>query len=185
MLHLLYLTLLFTHVMAAIALCVLDGIGHFALLDLRAASTPEAARLAFTRHALAVRLIAPVPPLLLVSGVILCALSWGFHAAWVDFSLAGFLAVAVLVRAVEFPRLMRLQVLLDGHGPFADVSAAIHDQSLHRAVRARHALIVWLVFLMAVKPVALVAVAALLPALVWTLWRSRSASRALISPEWS
>lgn len=182
---LLYPALLFTHVLAATALCALDGVGLFASRELRAASDTDTARQAFARYSLAGRLIKPVPPVLLLSGLALCALSWGFGAAWIDLSLAGFLAVSVLVQAVDHPRLRRLQHLLDNAAPFATVSAAVHDPALRRGIRARHALIVWLLLLMTVKPGLGVGLAALLIVMVWALaapLRASSSASAAAQP---
>lgn len=169
MLGLIYPTLLFVHILSALALFAVEGLDLFAMRELRAAKEEGAAHAALARLSLAQKLVGPVPPLLLLSGLGLCALTWGFQTPWVDLSLLGFVTIAVLVRVVDTPRLARLQALMRDGATFGHLHAAMYDPALRRGSRVRLGLLVWLVGLMTVKPGWVIALVALLPVLAWTL----------------
>ncbi|GGR36626.1 hypothetical protein [Deinococcus ruber] len=158
----LYNTLLFVHIVSAILLFVVEGITAFALRELRAAPHQEAARQALARVQ-AMALLGKLTPLVvLLSALGLCALAWGFKTPWVLLSLVGFVGIAVLVQVVDHPRLLRLKHLLGDDLPFQQLRPVLTDPVLRRAVRVRLSLLLWLVFLMTVKPALLLGLGTLL-----------------------
>ena len=158
----LYSTLLFVHIVSAMLLFVVEGITYFALRELRAAPHREAVRQALARVQTVGLLSKLTPLVLLLSALGLCALAWGFRIPWVLLSLGGFVGIAVLVQVVDHPRLIRLKRLLGDDLPFEQFRPALTDPVLRRAVRVRLGLLLWLVFLMTVKPALLLGLEALL-----------------------
>lgn len=177
----LYTSLLLVHVASALGFFAVQGIALLAIHELKSAASADEARRAFARFGVAEKLMAPWPPLLLLSGIILCAVAWGFSQAWVILALLGFVATAVLARGVDAPRLGRARALLERGASFAsDVRPMLHGPVAQRSQWSHHGLLVWIVFLMVVKPAlvpALIALGiALVPALLVTV-RSTSPLR--------
>lgn len=166
-------TLLFLHIISALGLFAVTGASALALHGLRSADRVDALRAALDRLMLPHALAKPLPPLLLLSGLGLCWLTWGFRQPWVLLSLAGFLTIAVLMQAVLQARLKRLERQLENGADFEHVAAMLRDRLLWRVDRLCNGLLLWLVFLMTVKPGLVLALAALAlvlaAALLWPL----------------
>ncbi|PYE51075.1 hypothetical protein [Deinococcus yavapaiensis] len=161
MLTALYPLLLLVHVFAALAFFAMEGALFFAVREARATRTPELLRAALTRFQTLGRYIGPIPPLLLISGLALCAVAWGFRTPWVNLSLVGFALCAALARGYEVPRYMNAGRLLDSGASFELVRAGLNDPRLRLAAHLRYTLMLWLVLLMTIKPALTVAVLAL------------------------
>ena len=165
MLASLYPVLLLVHVLAALAFFAMEGALFFAVREVRAARTPELLRAALTRFETLGRSMGPIPPLLLLSGLALCAVAWGFRTPWVNLSLVGFALGAALARGYEVPRYAKAGRLLDAGASFERVRAGVNEPRLHLAASLRYTLMLWLVLLMTIKPTLMVAVLALAAAL--------------------
>lgn len=146
-----YPYLLFIHVASALTLFAGEGAGYLALRALQHAKTTGGVRAALARSAEAAKLPHVASFLLLVSGVSMSALVWGFTRAWVDLALVVFFLIFVQVSLVDAPRYKRL-ARLSHEGSESELLAAAHDPALLRWTKLRLGATFSLVYLMTVKP---------------------------------
>lgn len=146
-----YPYLLLVHIVAALALFVSEGVQQIALYQLRTASTLGDFHkvLAWQMHVLPINKIAP--PTLLLSGLVMSWLYWGFALPWVNLSLVVFLVVSVAVRRVDIPLAIRLGQAV-AQGQLAAAIELAQGPQLLRPALLRLGATLGLVFLMTVKP---------------------------------
>lgn len=150
----LYPWILLVHIAAALALFAAELVSALNFRAMRHAPDLKTLRAEMGRTGQIAKVFKLAPPLLLLSGVALCALAWGFQIAWVNLSLLIFVVIMVMVRVVDGPRKGAIaRAAHGGDGPVpADVLERMADPVLRRATRLRWALLVALVSFMTVKP---------------------------------
>ncbi|HEX7262662.1 MAG TPA: hypothetical protein VF383_00650 [Candidatus Dormibacteraeota bacterium] len=169
----LYSIALFAHIVGALLLFVTLTVEGVALLQLRRATTTEAAAGAAGLLRLN-RIVGPLSALgVLIPGLYMSATSWGW-VAWIAVALASWVVIAVLgaVNGIRILALERSHALLTG----------IQNPMFRISWSTRVGIALGVVFLMAVKPGTVAAVLAIVIAAiagatlgtaVWTARRTR------------
>lgn len=150
-----YRLALFIHVMGALTLFIAVGLNFASMLRMRQARTTE--RLAeWARLGLLAGRIIPVA-ILFISGsaIYMVTVAWGWQTAWVDVVLATFIGHAIVVQAIENPRLSKLHkgALKAPAGPTPlDLHLLANDGLMWTADLTVTTTTVGMIFLMSVKP---------------------------------
>lgn len=162
-----YSVLVFLHIVGVLGLFASIAVEQVSLAGLRRASTG-----AQVREWLGVvrglgRVHGPAGLLILGTGFYLAATRWG-HQAWIGLAIVGMVVMAVLGAGVTGRRMRAIGVELSvGAGPIPEgVRRRLDDPVLRMSAMVRAALGLGIVFNMAVKPQAGVAVAVLIVALL-------------------
>lgn len=150
-----YRLALFIHVMGALTLFIAVGLNFASMLRMRQARTIE--RLAeWARVGLLAGRMIPVAILFISGGAIyMVTVAWGWQTAWVDVVLATFIGHAVVVQAIENPRLSKLHkgALKAPEGPVPlDLHLLANDGLMWTADLTVTTTTVGMIFLMSVKP---------------------------------
>lgn len=150
-----YQLALFIHVMGALTLFIAVGLNFASMLRMRQARTIE--RLAeWARVGLLAGRMIPVAILFISGGAIyMVTVAWGWQTAWVDVVLATFIGHAVVVQAIENPRLSKLHkgALKAPEGPVPlDLHLLANDGLMWTADLTVTTTTVGMIFLMSVKP---------------------------------
>ncbi|HEX6779435.1 MAG TPA: hypothetical protein VF099_14590 [Ktedonobacterales bacterium] len=150
-----YRLALFIHVMGALTLFIAVGLNFASMLRMRQARTIE--RLAeWARLGLLAGRMIPVAILFISGGAIyMVTVAWGWQTAWVDVVLATFIGHAVVVQAIENPRLSKLHkgALKAPEGPVPlDLHLLANDGLMWTADLTVTTTTVGMIFLMSVKP---------------------------------
>lgn len=150
-----YRLALFIHVMGALTLFIAVGLNFASMLRMRQARTT--AQLAeWARLGLLAGRIVPVAILFISGGAIyMVTVAWGWQTAWVDVVLATFIGHAIVVQAIENPRLGKLHKgalrAPDGPTPL-DLHLLANDGLMWTADLTVTTTAIGMIFLMAVKP---------------------------------
>ncbi len=150
-----YNVALFVHIVGALSLFIAAGLEWVALDRMRRAQTAEQIRewvgaLRPIKHLLEAGAL-----MILVAGLYLAFVRWGWTTAWLDVALIAFLTMSVVgprVIARRFGTIARLASEAP-NGPLSvELAWQIHDPVLIRAVRTLAMADVGVVFLMTLKP---------------------------------
>lgn len=150
-----YNVALFVHIVGALSLFIAAGLEWVALDRMRRAQTAEQIRewvgaLRPIKHLLEAGAL-----MILVAGLYMAFVRWGWTTAWLDVALIAFLTMSVVgprVIARRFGTIARLASEAP-NGPLSvELAWQIHDPVLIRAVRTLAMADVGVVFLMTLKP---------------------------------
>lgn len=182
-----YLGFKLTHIFAALALFAAEGVTFFSLRELRQAKDFEGVRGALARVRTTMGISKIAPPWLLLSGLVMMLVSWGFQTAWVNLSLLLFMVNFVLVRVSDIPWAMRLgQAATEQQGALTpQLQALIHDPRVKQGQTLRLGINLGLVFLMTLKPGLWLALAgvAVMVALVFAMEAISGRSQGKLQPK--
>lgn len=149
--HQLYAWLLLTHIVAALSMFAGEGMMYLLLYQARQAPSPETLYPSLGLSGKVLPLIQLASPVLLLSGLAMCGLVWGFQLAWVNLSLIGFFSTIVVVTRVDRPWGERLYRAVKA-GDFLQAQRLVRDPVIARVRLMRLGTLLGAVFLMTLKP---------------------------------
>jgi hypothetical protein len=156
----LHLFLRFLHIAGSLGVFAALGVEIAALAGLRGASGKEAQR-SIALFDVNRRLGPPSLVCILVPGVVMTSMSWGWQGDWIRVSFGGLVAIVIVGAAVTGRRIQRLKRELDGGGNNVDLAGQTSDPALVASLLARCGLALGVVFVMTTKPEAAIAIGAL------------------------
>ena len=163
---LLYSLALFFHILAAFGLIAAITLEAVSQRGLRQAASAAAARSALRPLELVPLLGGGSAALILVTGVYMMATAWGLQG-WIVVALAGLILNAVSGALLTRSRMGRLQPVLAAGGPLSpEAQVTLRDPVLLASLRLRLAVLLGILFLMTVKPSAIVSLGIVLLAAV-------------------
>ena len=153
---LMYSLALFFHILAAFGLIAAITLEAVSQRGLRQAATAETARTAMRAMDLVPPLGAGSAALILVTGIYMMATAWGLQG-WIVIALAGLILNALAGALITRSRMLRLQPVLAAGGSLSEqAQLALRDPVLLASLRLRLAVLLGILFLMTVKPSAIV-----------------------------
>jgi uncharacterized membrane protein len=150
----LYAWLLLIHIVATLSMFAGEGMMYLLVYQARQAPSPETLYPILGLSKKVLPLIQLASPVLLLSGLAMCGLVWGFQLAWVNLSLIGFFLTIVVVTRVDRPWGERLYAAVNA-GDFPQAQRLVGDSTIARIRLMRLGTLLGLVFLMTLKPVLL------------------------------
>ena len=156
---LLYSLALFFHILAAFGLIAAITLEAVSQRGLRQAATAEAARTAIRPLDFVAPLGAGSALLILVTGIYMMATAWGLQG-WIAVALAGLILNALSGALVTRSRIVRLRPVLAASGSLSPpAQLTLGDPVLRASLRLRLGVVLGILFLMTVKPSAIISVA--------------------------
>ncbi len=160
---------LFLHIIGALTLGVANAVTLLVFSGIRSASATTEMRFwgGLARRTRPLTTISAV--VLLLSGVYMAFVAWGWTTPWIDISFALMVAMAVLGARLVGPRFGKVGAAIAqaGDGPVTpELRRLRDDQTLWIGVSASAALYLSIIFMMTVKPALLASLLTVLVALV-------------------
>lgn len=149
--HQLYPFLLLLHIVAALSMFAGEAMLQVLLHQARQARSLETLGSTLSLAGKLMPFIQLASPILLLSGLVMCWLYWGFRLAWVDLSLIGFFLTIAVVMRVDRPWGERVLAAMKA-GDFPQALSLVRNPTIARIRQMRLGTLLGAVFLMTVKP---------------------------------